>query len=130
MIKGIKKFSIDCTGDVCVGDTILFTEAVFGGSWKKPIFKGERRIAALVISDSYGAAKQQHTFSLKIIGSDGYEPLKNGEKTRRKGRNVYRNGTKRLAWEAEDDRQVSLNDKHERGDCARAARDIRKMERY
>ena len=71
-------FPIDCTGDVCAGDVILFTEAVFGGSYRKPRFLGERRIAAKVLKDSYGKDKQQHTFTLEVVASDGYEALEAG----------------------------------------------------
>ena len=46
MISDTASFPIDCTGDVCVGDVILFTESVIGGTHRKPLFLGERRIAA------------------------------------------------------------------------------------
>jgi len=118
-------YSISCTGDACEGDVILFTEAVFGGSYHKPIFVGDRRIAARIVRDSYGRAKQQHTFTLEILDSDGYDPLKPGSTVTRKGRNVYRNGTLRQPWPAETDRRASLEDKHRRGDAARAARAAR-----
>ena len=45
---------IDCTGDICLGDTIQFTEAVFGGSYRKPRYLGDRTITAKVVNDSYG----------------------------------------------------------------------------
>lgn len=127
-IKQIRTFSQDCTGDVCQGDEILFTEAVFGAySRKGATVLGHRRIAAVVVNDSYGAAKQQHTFTLKIIGSDGYDPIRRGTVIRRKGRNVYKNGTMRRMRDV-DDRAESLNEKHARGDQARTARSFRKGE--
>ena len=86
-------YPIDCTGDVCTGDTVLFAEAVFGGSHHKPRFLGHRRIAATITRDSYGAAKQQHTFSIRVLASDGYQALAPGTTTTRKSRNLYRNGT-------------------------------------
>jgi len=119
-------FTYSCTGDVCTGDTIMFEEAVFEGSFRKPRFAGNRKIAAHVLSDSYGEAKQQHTFSLEIIWCRGYDPIAPGKRIRRMGRNVYRNGTKRMPWANEADRGVVLDEKHERGDKARMARDIRK----
>lgn len=122
----IKNFSIDCTGDVVVGDEIEFTEAVFGGSHRRPTFLGERTIRARVIKDSYGAEKQQHTFSLEVISSDGYKKLSVGAKTRRKGRNVYRNGTLRREWTDETVRRAAQDEKHFRGDAARAHRDVRR----
>ncbi|CAL5350305.1 unnamed protein product [Camellia sinensis] len=48
-------FAINCTGDVCKGDVVLFTQKVY----KK---FGKRTIAGRVVKESYGAAKQQHTF--------------------------------------------------------------------
>lgn len=116
-------FAIDCTGDACVGDTIKFKEAVFGGSFKKPKYLGDREITAKIIKDSYGADKQQHTFTL-IISSSGTDPLTSG--TTRKGRNVYKNGTHRIKWDNEDDGLKSLDDKHDRSDITRAERDKRK----
>lgn len=50
-----------------------------GGSYRKPRFLGERRVAARVLADSYGSAKQQHTFTLLVIESDGYEALPDEE---------------------------------------------------
>ncbi|XP_028070810.1 splicing factor YJU2-like isoform X1 [Camellia sinensis] len=49
-------FAINCTGDVCKGDVVLFTQKVY----KK---FGKRTIAGRVVKESYGAAKQQHTFT-------------------------------------------------------------------
>ena len=73
-------YPTDCTGDACLGDTVLFTEAVFGGSHRKPRFLGRSRIAATVVRDSYGACKQQHTFSIQVIASDGFQPLTPGHR--------------------------------------------------
>ncbi|MCB9993137.1 MAG: hypothetical protein H6873_05720 [Hyphomicrobiaceae bacterium] len=119
-------FTIHCTGDACTGDVILFTEAAFGGSFRKPKFMGERRIAARIVKDSYGSAKQQHTFILEVIESEGYDALAAGTTTTRKGRNIYRNGTTRQPWANEAERKVTIGDKHQRGDAARSAREARK----
>jgi len=119
-------FDIDCTGDVVTGDVILFEEGVFGGSWRKPKHLGSRRVVAEVVRDSYGEAKQQHTFTLRIIESDGLEALEPGKMTRRKGRNVYRNGTRRRRWADEAAREAARDEKHSRGDEARAERDARR----
>lgn len=119
-------FTIPCTGDVVAGDVIEFTEAVFAGSFRKPRYVGERTIQAEVLRDSYGAEKQQHTFTLKVLASAGAEPLTAGTVTTRKGRNVYRNGTRRAPWPVEADRRAALDEKHSRGDLARADRAERK----
>tara|TARA_Y100000310_G_C20449176_1_gene699838 strand:+ start:194 stop:565 length:372 start_codon:yes stop_codon:yes gene_type:complete len=119
---------VDAKGDVCVGDIIRFTEAVFTGSYKRPQYKGDREIMAEVKKDSYGDEKQQHTFTLEILESSGTNPLEVGKTTRRKGRNVYRNGTERLLWEEEGQREEILREKHVRGGYAREQRAIRKEE--
>lgn len=115
-------FTHDCTGDVCTGDTILFTEAVFGGSHRRPKYLGERRIVARVIGDSYGAERQQHTFTIEVLACEGVQPIEAGTRTTRKGRNVYRNGCRRMPWPDESQRQEALDEKHIRGDAARAER--------
>jgi hypothetical protein len=114
--------TIDCTGDVVVGDIIQFTEAVFGGSYRRPAFLGDRTIEAQVIADSYGAGRQQHTFTILVVASGGTDPLAPGAKTTRKARNVYRNGTRRAAWADETARRAATGEKHGRGDAARADR--------
>ena len=120
------KYLINCTGDVVAGDNIKFTEGVFGGSYRKPKYRGDRTICATVLRESYGAAKQQHTFTLLVHQSDGYEPIEAGKTIKRKGRNIYRNGTKRQQWADESQRDSVADEKHTRGDAARADRDSRK----
>ncbi len=122
--KGV--IMVDCTGDVIVGDEIRFTEGVFGGSFRKPKFLGERIITAEVMKDSYGRAKQQHTFTLRVIACGGLQPLEAGQVTRRKGRNIYRNGTERKLWADEAVREAAREEKHDRGDRARTAREARR----
>ena len=118
-------FVVDCTGDVVVGDFIMFSESVFSGSFRKPVYVGERRIAAFVKKDSYGEAKQQHTFTLQVFDCDGVSPFASGEVIRRKGRNVYRNGTRRTLWLDESKRDAALDEKHARGAFARHKRQLR-----
>ncbi len=121
-------FTIDCTGDVVTGDTIRFSEAVFGGSYRNPVFLGERTIEAEVIRDSYGSDRQQHTFTLRVLASTGVEPIAAGTAVRRKGRNVYRSGTARISWADETARHAATDERHNRGDAARDARAARKSE--
>ena len=101
-----------------------FNETVFGGSHRRPVALGTRRIAATVIRDSYGAGKQQHTFTLVVAGSDGCHALRRGATIRRKGRNIYRNAVLR-ADRLDGGRAAALDDKHTRGSRARTARAIR-----
>ena len=122
----IYDFNIDSTGDVVVGDIIEFTEKVWGGSFKNPYELGKRIIIAKVIKDSYGKKKQQHTFTIEIIKSSGYNSLEEGIKTTRKGRNIYRFGTKRLLWKNENNREDVASEKHKRGQSARQKRAVRR----
>jgi len=113
---------IDATGDVVVGDQIEFIEGVFVGSYKRPRHVGDRTIIANVVKDSYGSDRQQHTFTLVVIESSGHDPVAQGSKIRRKGRNVYRNGVVRQRWDDESLRDLALDEKHMRGDAARHLR--------
>jgi hypothetical protein len=118
--------TIPCTGDVVTGDTITFTEGVFGGSHRKPRYLGDREITATVLRESYGNAKQQHTFTLEVIESTGEQAIPAGKQIRRKGRNIYRNGTSRLPWDDENERRAAANEKHQRGDLARNCAEMRR----
>ena len=122
--KRTDTYCIDCTGDAVVGDKVRFDEAVFGGSHRRPNFLGLRTIEAEITADSYGAAKQQHTFSMTVIASEGYDPIEPGTKIRRKGRNVYRRTTWRVPWDDESAREEVAEEKHARGDDARIARGV------
>ena len=119
-------YSIWCTGDAVVGDRVRFGEAVFSGSHRRATLLGIRTIEAEIVADSYGAAKQQHTFSMVVLASTGVGALEPGERIRRKGRNVYRRDTWRAAWPDESARRKAVDEKHARGDEARAAREIRR----
>ena len=112
--------------DIVVGDRILYTESVFGGSFRRPKYIGERTILADVLRESYGETTGQHTFSLQVIEAFGEQPPKAGAKIRRKGRNIYRNGVSRREWSDESKRAAIADEKHIRGDAARVLRAIRK----
>lgn len=83
---------IDATGDVVVGDVVEFERAVFVGCYPRAKFSHTETIRGEVIKDSYGAARQQHTFTIR---------LEDGSTTRIKGRNLYRNGCLRELWDDE-----------------------------
>lgn len=108
-------YTIDCTGDACLGDEILILEPQFAGSYsrkKSATCTGQNVKSFKIIKDSYGAAKQQHTFTLQ-----------HGEELcLKKGRNIYYHKTYRKPWENEEKRKEFIAEKHERGDKARAVR--------
>lgn len=124
-------FTIDCKGDVCIGDCIVFEEDVFEGDYPDTIFKGKRLVYGIVLKDSYGKAKQQHTFTILVLKSEGVDAdkLEVSSKIRRKGRNVYKNITKRIYWFDEGIRMLVLDDKHQRGNEARQKAKERKEEK-
>lgn len=114
--QGDSEYPINCTGDAVTGDHVRFERAVFTGSFKSPKFSHFEIVTGKIVADSYGAEKQQHTFTLE---------LPNGSKTKIKGRNLYSNGVWRKKWESEEDRNLAADEKHERGGRARSARQAR-----
>jgi len=113
VFKGDSEYWISATGDAVVGDEVKFSRAVFEGSYTNPRFAGYEVIEGKIIKDSYGADKQQHTFTLQ---------LKDGSKMRIKGRNLYREGLYRKEWDNGVKRKEALEEKHNRGDAAREKR--------
>ena len=111
-------YDCDVTGDACRGDEIIFVEDLYEGNWRRPVFAGCEVKRGKIVKDSYGEAKQQHTFTIE--GPDGKKYL-------RKARNVYRNIC--LAkWRDQGERDEALCEKHCRGDVARAEREERRVE--
>lgn len=72
------------------GQIIEWTEKVFLGHGKDAIFCGERTNTGRIIKESYGDKRGQHTFTILILESKGYQTLLAGKNVCRKGRNVYR----------------------------------------
>ena len=113
-------YTEDRTGDACKGDEVIFAKAIFAGSYRKPKFSHFEMIEGLIIADSYGSEKQQHTFTILKIS---------GEQMRIKGRNIYRYLL--LAKPRSDsERSEILDEKHSRGSVARKARATRKEKAY
>lgn len=111
--RGDAEYSIGCTGDAVMGDEVRFERAKFTGSFRNAKFAGFERITGKIVRDSYGEEKQQHTFTLELA---------DGSKLKIKGRNLYANGTFRKPWTDESQRQTVREEKHQRGDFARAQR--------
>nr|GMD49772.1 zinc finger CCCH domain-containing protein 62 [Ipomoea batatas] len=67
-------FKIDCTGDVCKGDVVLFTQEVYKNFDKvtnSGDVLGKRTVAGRIVKESCSAAKQQHTFTVEVLWSQG-----------------------------------------------------------
>ncbi|XP_045790249.1 zinc finger CCCH domain-containing protein 62-like [Trifolium pratense] len=127
-------FVLNCKGDACTGDVVLFEQNVYemfniasrsGGG--PPC--GKRTVAGRIVKESYGAAKQQHTFTIEVLWSKGEKPLPPLHPLLIKGRNLYRLKTLRQKWEDEGQRQKLLMEKHSRGSVARADREARIQEK-
>ncbi|KAH9713726.1 zinc finger CCCH domain-containing protein 62 [Citrus sinensis] len=86
---------------------------------------GKRIVAGRIVKESYGAAKQQHTFTIEVLWSKGEKPLPPLRPLLIKGRNLYRLKTLRQRWEDGGERHKVLMEKHSRGFIARSNREIR-----
>jgi hypothetical protein len=95
------------TGDNCEGDIIWFARDCFSGSFKNAKFDGTECLRVVILKDSYGKEKQQHTFTCALMKSAS-------SKTHVKGS------------EFKIDRGETLNNKHTRGEQARLKREERR----
>ncbi|KAI7750824.1 hypothetical protein M8C21_028086 [Ambrosia artemisiifolia] len=118
-------FSINCTGDACKGDVVLFRQEVHK---KQGNIVGKRTVAGRIVNESYGQSKQQHTFTVEVLWSKPNKSLPPLSALLVKGRNLYRFGTYRQAWKNEAERLKVLGEKHTRGDAARHIRKRRQTE--
>ena len=125
------KYDVECAGNVVVGDVIRFDHFVssicgwYSARKPKVEMKYSATYEAVVVADSYGEDKQQHTFSLFIFDGKGGTFLKTI-----KGRVLYRNAIMRKAWKNEADRAAAVKEKNGRGDYAREIRDERKAQAF
>lgn len=90
---------------------------------------GKRTIAGRITKESYGAAKQQHTFTVEVFWSKGIKKLAPLFPLLVKGRNLYKMRTYRQRWKNESERLVVLAEKHKRGAAAREVRARKKMKK-
>ncbi|XP_061980758.1 zinc finger CCCH domain-containing protein 62-like [Populus nigra] len=130
----ISSFVLDCKGDACRGDIVMFDQNVYDkyniasrSAMGPPI--GTRMVAGKIVQESYGAAKQQHTFTIEVLWSKGENPLPPLHPLLIKGRNLYRMKTLRQRWEDEGERRKILLEKHLRGSLARSNRETRIQEK-
>ncbi|KAL3598547.1 hypothetical protein D5086_006465 [Populus alba] len=130
----ISSFVLDCKGDACRGDIVMFDQNVYdkyniaSRSAMGPAI-GTRMVAGKIVRESYGAAKQQHTFTIEVLWSKGENPLPPLHPLLIKGRNLYRMKTLRQRWEDEGERRKILLEKHSRGSLARSSRETRIQEK-
>ncbi|CAK8539759.1 unnamed protein product [Lathyrus sativus] len=125
-------FNINCTGDVCMGDVVLFKQKVyekFSKMTRHGRVIGNRTVAGRVVKESYGAAKQQHTFTVEVLWSSGARKLPPLSPLLVKGRNLYKQKTYRQRWKNEADRVKVLSEKHRRGAEARFVRALKQKKK-
>ncbi|KAI3726263.1 hypothetical protein L1987_66060 [Smallanthus sonchifolius] len=118
-------FSINCTGDACRGDVVMFKQNMYDS--QRNII-GRRTVAGRIADESYGASTPHHTFSVEVLWSDQLKKLNPLSILLLKGRNFYRFGTFRQPWESEEERSKVLREKHERGKAARHKRKLMETE--
>lgn len=119
-LRASGEYTEDITGDACSGDEVAFARAVFSGSFRRAKFDGCEIVIGKIVRDSYGAEKQQHTFTVERA---------DGSTMRIKGRNLYR--IRVLSKPRTDaERAAALAEKHERGDSARASRAERRAREW
>lgn len=127
-------FVLNCKGDACTGDVVMFEQNVYemfsivSRSATGPPC-GTRIVAGRIVKESYGAKKQQHTFTVEVLWSKGEKPLPPLHPLLIKGRNLYRLKTLRQKWDDEAERQKNLSEKHARGSVARSNRETRVQEK-
>ncbi|KAH8508473.1 hypothetical protein H0E87_010550 [Populus deltoides] len=110
-------FLINCRGDVCKGDVVMFVQKVyskFNKVTRHGKILGRRTVAGRVVKESYGSAKQQHTFTVEVLWSKGVKKLPPFSPLLVKGRNIYKLRTFRQCWINEAERQKVLAEKHKR----------------
>ncbi|KDP31900.1 hypothetical protein JCGZ_12361 [Jatropha curcas] len=125
-------FVMNCTGDVCNGDVVLFTQKVyerFDKVTRQGNLLGKRTVAGRVVKESYGSAKQQHTFTVEVLWSKGIKKLPPLFPLLVKGRNLYKLKTFRQRWNDEVERIEVLAEKHRRGRAARLVRAMKKSKK-
>ncbi|XP_047072530.1 zinc finger CCCH domain-containing protein 62-like [Lolium rigidum] len=123
-------FVLNCKGDACKGDVVVFEQNIYRRKKGDPRgvksrLCGQRTNAGRIIKESYGTAKQQHTFTVEILWSKGYKPWPPLHPLLIKGRNLYKDKTMRQPWPDEQERSRVLQEKHARGFLARKSREVR-----
>lgn len=75
-----------------IGCKLEITKQYFSGSYRNSKFDGESILNVMIIKHSYGALKNQHTFTCKVmdvISNGSAQTHEVGDKFRIKGRNLY-----------------------------------------
>uniref|UniRef100_A0ACD5ZG02 Uncharacterized protein n=1 Tax=Avena sativa TaxID=4498 RepID=A0ACD5ZG02_AVESA len=126
----VSSFVLNCKGDACKGDVVMFEQNIYRRKKGDPRGVkghqcGQRTNAGRIIKESYGTAKQHHTFTVEIFWSKGYKPWPPLHPLLIKGRNLYKDKTMRQPWPDEQERSRVLQEKHARGFIARKSRDVR-----
>jgi hypothetical protein len=117
-------FYVVCTGDAAAGDLVLFEEVVRSGGGRGRLL-GRRRIFAAVLAEDFDRRRRYQAFTLRVLRSDGVEPLPPGATIRRTAEAVYEHGTRRTVWPDERARKTRFGERHERRADLRLLHDLR-----
>ncbi|XP_022739336.1 uncharacterized protein LOC111291702 isoform X2 [Durio zibethinus] len=91
---------------------------------------GSRTVAGRVVKESYGKAKQQHTFTVEVLWSKGTKKFPPLFPLLVKGRNLYKLKTYRQRWSSEAERRNVLAEKHRRGKAARLVKAMKETRKW
>ena len=81
----IKSYMVDLTK----GTLLKFKEPVYTGEYPNGKFSHMREVIGVIVNDSYGSKKAQHTFTIKVQSTSD-NSIKEGEQILRKGRTIYK----------------------------------------
>lgn len=111
----VQPFDFTPCFDAVKNDYVVFTRSIFGEyNYRKRTaeFLGTEEIKGIIINESYGADKAQHTFTICT---------KENQTTKIKGRNLYKNCV-RAKWIDENQRNKIADEKHDRGTKAKKSK--------
>lgn len=116
--KKIEKI-LDFSKNAVTGDFIIFKQATFRGSWRRPRFDGYLIRICQVLKENY-RNDLQHQFFLK--------DLENGSNFSVMGRNLYKNGFVRVIGNEKEEatHYENTEEKNERGEWSKNEREKRK----
>lgn len=113
----LSTFSVDCQGDVCIGDVVLFKQRIFEEKFDNCLRKiypllGDRTVAGRIVNDSYGVMKQQRTVTVEVLWSTGVMPFPPLRNLRLKGQDFRALKILRQLWLDEAKRAKVFLERH------------------
>lgn len=114
---------VSCRGAVVRGDQVRFVEPVIRGWEGHHAASGHRTVIADVLGDNFGKLCRRHTYTLRVIRSEGDEPLRSGQTILRRIQDFSRAGhIRRRPWDDEDARLDAIAEQITRKGARRACK--------